>query len=222
MTEVSIDVLRGVTQRVVDLYTREGFLFTALDVSNSVKQTLPSVRHREVAPIVRDLFANGSMGDAYAQTLIDVVADRKTVQAFLYHLKGADIASGYDEDKRRQLAIPPVTASLDENEELAQGETEANLTVGADGRLRVPRKLLTLANITTPRVTAERVGDEIFLAVLLSDTAAPARATVLELHHPTLLHVPASLAAMFDDEEPIKARVERFHVRISGTLADGE
>jgi hypothetical protein len=79
-----------------------------------------------------------------------------------------------------------------------------------------------LANITTPRVTAERVGDEIFLAVLLSDTAAPARATVLELHHPTLLHVPASLAAMFDDEEPIKARVERFHVRISGTLADGE
>ena len=37
MTDVSPDALRGVTQRVVDLYTREGFLFTALDVSNSVK-----------------------------------------------------------------------------------------------------------------------------------------------------------------------------------------
>jgi hypothetical protein len=218
MTEVSIELLRGVTQRVVDLYTREGFLFTALDVSNSVKQTLPSVRHREVAPIVRDLFANGTMGDAYAQTLIDVVADRKTVQAFLYHMKGADIAVEYAEDKRRQLAIPPVSASLDENDELAQGETEAVVTVGVDGRLRVPRKLLTLAGITTPRVAAERVGDEIFLAVLLSDTAPPAGALALELLHPTLLHVPATLASIFDDEEPITAKVERFHVRISGTL----
>ena len=31
MADVSPDALRGVTQRVVDLYTREGFLFTALD-----------------------------------------------------------------------------------------------------------------------------------------------------------------------------------------------
>ena len=221
MTEVSIETLRGVTQRVVDLFTREGFLFTALDVSNSVKQTLPSVRHREVAPLVRDLFASGSMGDGYAQTLIDVMANRQTVQAFLYHLKGADIASGYADDKRQQLAIPPVSASLDENDELAQGETEAPLSLGVDGRLRVPRKLLTLAGITPERVTAERVGDEIYLAVLLSGTDPPARAVVLELHHPTLLHIPASLAQIFDEAEPIRARVERFHVRIAGTIAAG-
>ena len=46
-------LLTGVTQRVVDVFTHGGFLFTGLDVSNSVKQTLPSVRHREIAPIVR-------------------------------------------------------------------------------------------------------------------------------------------------------------------------
>jgi hypothetical protein len=219
VTEVSPDALRGVTQRVVDLYTREGFLFTALDVSNSVKQTLPSVRHREVAPLVRDLFANGAMGEVYEQTLIDVMADRKTVQAFLYHMKRANIAVEYAEDKRRQLAIPPVSASLDENDELAQGETEADLSVGVDGRLRVPRKLLTLAKITSERVTAERVGDEIFLGLLLSSMDPPATAIVLELAHPTLLHVPLSLAKIFDAGHPIRARVERFHVRISGTIA---
>ena len=219
MTDVSLDTLRGVTQRVVDLYTREGFLFTALDVSNSVKQTLPSVRHREVAPLVRDLFGNGAMGDVYQQTLIDVMADRKTVQAFLYHMKGANIAVEYAEDKRRQLAIPPVTASLDENEELAKGKTEADLSVGVDGRLRVPRALLTLAGITSAKVSAERVGDELFLGLLLSSMDPPANAMVLELAHPTLLHVPAPLASIFDEKKPIKARVDRFQVKISGTLA---
>jgi hypothetical protein len=219
MTDVTLDTLRGVTQRVLDLYTREGFLFTALDVSNSVKQTLPSVRHREVAPIVRDLFAAGAMGDAYVQTLIDVVADRKTVQAFLYHLKGADIVSGYDDDKRRQLAIPPVSASLDESDGGDANATEANLTMGADGRLRVPRTLLTQAGITTPRVTVERVGDEILIGMLLSSADPPPHATVIELAHPTLVHVPVALASTFDGTKPIAVRVERLHLRITGTLA---
>lgn len=218
MTDVTPEALAGVTQRVIDLYTREGFLFTALDVSNSVKQTLPSVRHREVAPIVRDIFAAGNMGDAYQQTLIDVTADRKPVQAFLYHLKGADIAVGYAEDKRHQLAIPPVSATATEDDELAQGATEADLTVGADGRLRIPRKLLTLAKITSERVSAERVGDEIYLGLLMSSMDPPANATVLELTHPTLLHIPVALAQIFDPKKPIKARVDRFQVQISGTL----
>jgi hypothetical protein len=217
MSEVTPDQLRGVTQRVVDLYTREGWLFTALDVSNSVKTTLPSIRHREVAPVVRDLFANGAMGDGYAQTLIDVLADRKTVQAFLYHLKGADIESGYDDDKRRQLAIPPVSASLEDEDE--SEDTEAEVPIGVDGRLRVPRKLLTLAGITSERVSAERVGDELFLGLVITGMAPPANAQVLELNHPTLLHVPSSLASIFDATQPITARVDRFHVRISGTIS---
>lgn len=219
MADVSPDALRGVTQRVVDLYTREGFLFTALDVSNSVKQTLPSIRHREVAPLVRDMFDSGTMGDAYLQTLIDVKADRKTVQAFLYHMKGANIAVEYADDKRSQLAIPPVSASLDENDELTQGLTEADLSMGVDGRLRVPRKLLTLAKITSERISAERVGDEILLGLLIAGMDPPANAMVLELAHPTLLHIPVALAKMFDPSHPIKAALDRFQVRISGTLA---
>src|SRR5262249_33903333 len=57
--------VENVTRRVMDRFGCEGFLFTALDVSNQVKQSLPGVRHREVAPIVRDLFDDGVMGESY-------------------------------------------------------------------------------------------------------------------------------------------------------------
>jgi hypothetical protein len=218
MNDVSLETLRGVTQRVVDLYTRDGFLFTALDVSNSVKGTLPTVRHREVAPIVRDLFASGAMGDSYAQTLIDVVADRKTVQAFLYHLKGADIAVEYGDDQRRKLAIPPVSASLDDDE-TAEGVTEADLTVGADGRLRVPRRLLTSARIDGNTVTVERQFDELVIGPHLPFMLPPGPgAAIIELAHPTLLQIPAALASIFDPSAPIKARADGTRVRISGTI----
>ena len=82
----------------------------------------------------------------------------------------------------------------------------------------MPRQLLTAAGITSAKVSAERVGDEIFLGILLSTMDPPTTATVLELAHPTLLHVPASIAQIFDPALPIKARVERFHVRIAGTI----
>lgn len=215
------DVLRGVTQRVVDLYTKGGFMFTALDVSNAVKQTLATVRHREVSPIVRDLFADGLMGEAYAQTLIDVIAEgRKPAQAYLYHLSGADIDAGYGPEKRSQLAIPPVRASLEDDDGvIADGVTEASLEVGADGRLRVPKKLLALAGLSGDQVVAEPVADEIYISAFLSFLAPPPQAIVIKLAHPTLLHVPRSLAERFDATKPITARVVRDQVRIAGTLA---
>ena len=51
-TKTTDKVLRAVTQRVMDSFTAQGALFTALDVSNAVKGSLPDIRHREVAPLV--------------------------------------------------------------------------------------------------------------------------------------------------------------------------
>jgi hypothetical protein len=220
VNDVSSDVLSGVTHRVVDLYTQGGFLFTALDVSNAVKQTLPTVRHREVSPLVRALFDQGFMGDAYQRTTINVIAEgRKPAEAFLYHLSGADVVTGYGEERRRQLAIPPVSASLDDDgDDLDDEEGEVTLEVGADGRLRVPRKLLTLAGITGEKVVVEQVGDELLVSAFLSFMSPPVRAHVLELAHPSLLHVPRSLVELFDASEPIVAGVRGNQVRISGTL----
>ena len=65
--------LYAVTARVVDELTSGGLMFTALDVSNAVKQTVAEARHREISPIVRDIFERRGMG-AYVQTSIDVMA----------------------------------------------------------------------------------------------------------------------------------------------------
>ncbi|MEM9070688.1 MAG: hypothetical protein AAGE52_19430 [Myxococcota bacterium] len=200
------DMLRGVTQRVVDLYTSGGFFFTALDVSNQVKQTLPEVRHRHVSPIVRELFDQGGMGASYTRTLIDVTTEgRKKAEAFLYHLEGGDIETGYGPDKRSQLAIPPVSAELDD-ETLDDNQTEVSIEIGADGRGRLPLTLLMRARILTTKVIAEMLGSDLVLSEHPPAPATPSpMATVLPIHHPTMLHIPATLLAPFD---PAKVRAK--------------
>src|SRR6059058_317082 len=99
---MSQDELYAVTARVVDEFTSAAMLFTALDVSNAVKQTLTEARHREISPIVRDIFERRGMG-AYTQTQIDVSAAGKPVKALLYHLPEQAPAL-YDDSMRSQLA----------------------------------------------------------------------------------------------------------------------
>lgn len=61
--------------------------FTALDVSNKIKQTYPYLRHKEVRDVVINEFAsNPNFADDYMRTPIDVfLADGSTVTAILYH-----------------------------------------------------------------------------------------------------------------------------------------
>ena len=66
------DDKRAVTQRVMLDLVDQGFMFTALDVSNEVKNHV-SARHREISPLVRELFDEGVLGDDYTRTLIDVL-----------------------------------------------------------------------------------------------------------------------------------------------------
>lgn len=212
MGKTTDQVLRAVTQRVLDSFTGQGALFTALDVSNAVKGTLPDVRHREIAPVVRDLYERGAMGE-YTQTLIDVLADgHKQAQAYLYHLYEHD-ASLYDETMRTQLAIPPVSVSTDVNDDknLDGHSVEAPVLVGRDGRARVPRQLLLNAGVSgdvilarseasPPRVVLEDGGED------FDDESDPSTASI-EYEHPSLLHVPRSLLKAFPSGAKLVARV---------------
>lgn len=178
---------------MVDSFTAQGALFTGLDVSNVVKSTLPDVRHRQIAPVVRELFERGAMGD-YTQTLIDVLADgHKPAQA--YHLPEYD-ASLYDDAHRTQLAIPPVSTSVAVDDgSLSSHSAEAPVVVGRDGRGRVPRQLFLNAGI---------VGDVVYVEA----SQAPARVrcttptgmedddemgAALEYEHPVALAHPAAV-----------------------------
>jgi hypothetical protein len=206
MSKTTPEELQAVTARVVDKFTSSAMLFTALDVSNAVKQSLPDVRHREVSPLVRDTFARGGMG-TYRQTLIDVMAGRQKAEAFLYHLP-KDPASKYDESMRSQLAIPPVSASaVDDDPNVTDATTETVVPVGQDGRGRVSRHLLKNAGITGTSVVVRVQAVPPKLQLFPTGTTVAGQTEALTFEHPELLHLPQHLIAIFASQE-LLARIE--------------
>lgn len=102
------DNLEAVVKTVVAGFIAKSEPFTAIDVSNAVKESLPKTRHREVSPIVRSAYASGDMGN-YERTTIKVkLADNSDANTYLYHpLEDTwDLDSKYGDTKRAQTATP--------------------------------------------------------------------------------------------------------------------
>lgn len=224
---MSQDELYAITARVVDEFTSAAMLFTALDISNAVKQSLPDARHREISPIVRDLFERRGMG-AYTQTLIDVMAvGQKPAKAYLYHLPEQSPAM-YDDAMRSQLATPPQRQQRQQEEQsVGASSTEAHVRIGKDGRARVPRRLVENAGIHGDRVVVRSDPTTPKLTIVAAGSAAPAPAAVdplyalpdlffaatdngqpLNYEHPSLLHVPRSMIDIFGPDANLVARID--------------
>ncbi len=100
----------SVVSAVVKDFISAGVLFTALDVSNKVKETLPLARHREVRDLVREMFLTEIEPAGYARTPINVVLDDgSTTNALLYHSLSDswDLDNKYDSQRRAQKASKP-------------------------------------------------------------------------------------------------------------------
>jgi hypothetical protein len=108
----------------VMLFMGNGTLFTALDISNKVKETMPQARHKEVRDEVRALFTNVIEPAGWARSNIPVTLEDGTPQtAILYYPLSAswDLDNLYDAQKRAQtlakvpqqnpLAVAPVSSS---------------------------------------------------------------------------------------------------------------
>jgi hypothetical protein len=203
-----------VTRREIDRFTCEGFLFTALDISNNVKRSLPGVRHREVAPIVRDLFEDGAMGDDYLQTPIDVqLPHGQTTQALLYHLEDDD-PDDYVGSQRQQHAIPPVPI-----QQLLQGGVlplEVTVEIGKDNRARIPRDFLERNGLTSGTVHVEQTGTPGTLLLCEPPSARGPAVATLGYSHPTLLYVPVALLQGFDLTKPVVAKPDGRGVLLAG------
>jgi len=206
--------VENVTRRVMDRFAADGFLFTALDVSNQVKQSLPGVRHREVAPIVRDLFEDGVMGDSYVQTLIDVnLPGGQTTQALLYHLDDDD-PDDYAGTQRQQRAIPPVPVQV-----LVHGgvlPAEIHVEIGKDARARIPRDFLERNGLTSGAVVMELTPQPKELMLCEPSASTGGVVATLAYSHPTLLYVPISLLGAFDLSKPVMARGDARGVLLVG------
>jgi hypothetical protein len=108
MTQVEQDTVRTI---IKDFMSKD-LLFTALDVSNEAKKTMPHLRHGEVREIVRETYAT-DMQVGWARSNIDVtLEDGSQRQALLYYPLSAswDLDSLYDAQKRAQTSVKPAAA----------------------------------------------------------------------------------------------------------------
>lgn len=90
-------------REIVTDFVTNNVLFTALDVSNKVKETMPFARHREVRDVVRDMFVTSIEPAGYARTPITVtIGNGSTAEALLYHslVDSWDLDSKYDAQQR--------------------------------------------------------------------------------------------------------------------------
>ena len=102
--------LDDVVRETVQHFVQDSLLFTGLDVSNKVKETLPLTRHSEVSDLVRLSFVSEMEPFSYAKTPINVtLRDGSVRTALLYHplADSWDLDSKYDAQKRAQVTVKP-------------------------------------------------------------------------------------------------------------------
>jgi hypothetical protein len=216
--------LASTTKQVIEEFTEQGFMFTALDASNEVKAVVSGVRHREVAPLVRDAFDKGRMGSDYTRTTIKVVAGSKTVDAFLYHDK-TDDPEDYTGSQREQQASTPskrtaqrgaTATATAAGAPAAPLATEMNLTIEPDGRAAVPRAFLARAGVTDSTIYLDSAR---FGSGLVLGPVDPGVDPLAELSWENdAVYIPKSLLAAFDRAAPLVARLGPRCVEVEGRV----
>lgn len=99
--------LQDLVLDTVNDFMQNNALFTALDVSNKVKETMPAARHKEVRNVVRSLFVAYIEPNSYSRTPINVdLSDGSTTEALLYHPLSSsyNLDVEYDAQKRAQAS----------------------------------------------------------------------------------------------------------------------
>lgn len=236
--------IQRTTKDVIAEFCSYGLLFTALDVSNEVKDRVTGVRHREVAPIVRALFEDDEMAPGYTRTLIDVtIPGGKTVQAFLYHDSSRDTAD-YGQGLRAQRAAAPTPGAGGSSAPstspskpapkptpsapppapapaivIDDSATSITLSVLSDGTAVIPRVFVERAGIGTDEVALDTagLGSALVLSELDEDRDEDEEPLeVLEYEAGDLLRIPASYLSAFSSGARIEARIEIGTIHIEG------
>ena len=107
--------LENAVRSVVNSFMDYDTLFTALDVSNEVKKTMPTATHRDVRNEVRRLFAEIIEPAGWSRNEIDVtLEDGSTRTALLYHPLSASwsLDELYDQQKRSQVSVKSSSQAL--------------------------------------------------------------------------------------------------------------
>lgn len=152
--------LEDTVRAVVQDFIKNDVLFTALDVSNTVKQVLPNARHREVREIVRTMFTSDIESQSWARTPINVnLSDGTTAEALLYHplSDSWDLDNKYDSQKRSLVSARPYQAAQNA---MAQSQSQTVLAVTTAAVPVVTAPVAPAAVVPMP--TARTLWDNMF------------------------------------------------------------
>lgn len=109
-----MNTIEDTVKLIIKDFIANEVLFTALDVSNIVKQTIPTAKHRNVREVVRSLFTTDIEGQGWARTPITVnLADGTTAEALLYHplTDSWDLDNKYNTQARQATSYRPAVAA---------------------------------------------------------------------------------------------------------------
>jgi hypothetical protein len=156
--EITMTNLEDTVHSVVQDFIDNGMLFTALDVSNKVKETIPNARHREVRDEVRAMFADSIETQDYCRTPITVnLEDSSTATAMLYHPSDCawELDDLYDQQQRAQTSFHPVAAAQAAVSALQNTATQATATP-------MPGSATITVSASVPMPTARTLWEQMF------------------------------------------------------------
>lgn len=120
-------------------------LFTALDISNAVKESMPTARHREIRDEVRALFITDIEPAGWARESISVTLEDGSPQtAMLYYPLSSswDLNTQYNDQKRAQVSKRPAVVAV--------APSPTPVLVGSDGTITVNVPVAATPIPTTP------------------------------------------------------------------------
>ena len=156
--------LEDTVRSVVQDFIKDNTLFTALDVSNTVKAKMPQARHREVRDVVRSLFCTDIETAGWARTPISVTLDNgDKAEALLYHPLADlwDLDTKYDTQKRAQTTSQPVAVAAAVVAKAQANAVPAPVAVAVTPVTVVPA-VAPIPSPTVPFATARTLWDNMF------------------------------------------------------------
>ena len=139
--------LQDLIESTISDFIRDGLLFTALDVSNKVKETMPFARHREVRDHVRSIWLSAIEVNGYGRAPINVtLPDGSQAEALLYHplADSWDLDNKYDAQRRTQAAARPAATSAPKVVSIGS----QTVSVASDGSIQSVAQVVPVANAT--------------------------------------------------------------------------
>jgi hypothetical protein len=147
--------LEDAVRATIQDFIRRDILFTALDVSNEVKKSLPLERHRNVRDKVRELFTSDIESANWARTPITVtLSDGTRADALLYHplADSWNLDNKYSAQQRSQTALRPT---------VAQATTPTTVPV-ASAPISAPATATVTISAPVPFSAAKTAWDNLF------------------------------------------------------------